>query len=96
MRARSQFKDDVVQKYQAKNNSPFKHLFRSKGFIWVSNYPNNYFEWSQAAIQLFIEGAIPWEGVASDPNMSLEDQAKSGNLGKRQQNLVFIGQHMSE
>ena len=29
----------------------FKHLFRSKGFIWLSTQPNLFFEWSQAAVQ---------------------------------------------
>ena len=51
-KAKQQYKDDVLLKYKNKGNSPFKHLFRSKGFVWISNDPNAYFVWSQAAIQL--------------------------------------------
>ena len=35
-----------------KGESVFKHLFRSKGFIWLANTPGVFFEWSQAAINL--------------------------------------------
>ena len=59
-RAKDMFKEDVLIKYKNKGDSPFKHLFRSKGFVWLSNYPNNFFEWSHAGIQLFVEGAVPW------------------------------------
>jgi G3E family GTPase len=65
-------------------------LFRSKGFIWLSNYPNNFFEWSHAGIQIFIEGAVPWTGVIEE-GITLEEQAASGNIGARKQQLVFIG-----
>jgi G3E family GTPase len=95
-RAKDKFKEDVLIKYKNKGDSPFKHLFRSKGFIWISNYPNNFFEWSHAGIQLFIEGAVPWQGVVSDPNMSLMEQANTGHIGNRKQSLVFIGQNMKE
>ena len=36
-RAKDKFKEDVQTKYKNKGDSPFKHLFRSKGFVWVSN-----------------------------------------------------------
>jgi len=95
-KAKELYKADVQEKYANKNKSAFKHLFRSKGFIWLSNHPNSFFEWNQAAIQLYIDGAIPWVGMCTDASMTLEEQAKARNIGTRKQSLVFIGQHMKE
>ena len=84
-KAKDRFKEDVLKKYKNKGDSPFKHLFRSKGFIWLSNYANDYFEWSHAGIQLFITGAIPWQKVNGKVPVFA-----------RKQSLVFIGQNMKE
>ena len=82
-KAKAQYKDEVVRAYKGKDNSPFKSLFRSKGFIWLSHYPNHHFEWSQAAIQCFVSGPDPWKDVVPDPKMTLKQQAKAGMIGKR-------------
>jgi len=79
---------------------PFKHLFRSKGFIWLSNHPDSFFEWSQAANTISVEGAYPWaeatEGLVAEEGASSGDQTKAKDIGARKQSLVFIGQNMSE
>jgi len=78
----------------------FKHLFRSKGFIWLSNHPDSFFEWSQAANTISVEGAYPWaeaaEAVVTGEGASLDDQTKAKDTGSRKQSLVFIGQNMRE
>ena len=60
-RGKQRFKEEVKTKYQNRNKSAFKCLFRSKGFIWLSNYPKGFFIWSHSGIQLFIEGENPLE-----------------------------------
>lgn len=49
--AKEKFKADREAGHIKKQAGVFKHLFRSKGFIWLSNRPNLFFEWSQAAVQ---------------------------------------------
>ena len=43
LKAKVLYKDDVEIKYKNKSKSPFKHLFRSKGFLWLSNHPSAFF-----------------------------------------------------
>jgi len=54
------FKNDIRLKLLEQDKGPFKHLLRSKGFIWLSNHPSSFFEWSQAANNITVEGAYPW------------------------------------
>jgi len=44
--AKEKFKSDREKGHEKKQLGAFKHLFRSKGFIWLSNRPNLFFEWS--------------------------------------------------
>lgn len=49
--AKEKFKADREAGHIKKTAGIFKNLFRSKGFVWLSNRPNLFFEWSQAAVQ---------------------------------------------
>jgi G3E family GTPase len=44
--AKDKFVKERDQAVEQKQSGPFKHLFRSKGFMWLSNRPNLFFEWS--------------------------------------------------
>ena len=67
----------------------FKHLFRSKGFIWLANTPGLFFEWSSAAINLQVGIGGPWV-------CTLNEDLPKGDIGDRSQNLIFIGQEMKQ
>ena len=92
--AKAKYKAEREAGYQHKQGGPFKHLFRSKGFIWLSNRPQLFFEWSQAAVACNIHVGGPW--VCTLKGVSLEDQAREEDLGDRGQSLIFIGQNMGE
>jgi G3E family GTPase len=92
--AKEKFKKDREDGHEKKQKGAFKHLFRSKGFIWLSNRPNLFFEWSQAAVQQHISVGGPW--VCTLKGKSLENQALDQDIGDRSQNLIFIGQNMKE
>lgn len=92
--AKEKFKADREAGHIKKQAGVFKHLFRSKGFIWLSNRPNLFFEWSQAAVQQNINVGGPW--VCTLKEKSLENQALDEDIGDRSQNLIFIGQNMKE
>jgi len=44
--AKTKFKKDREDAYTKYQSGVFKFLLRSKGFIWLSNRPNLFFEWS--------------------------------------------------
>jgi G3E family GTPase len=92
--AKLKFKKDRAEGQTKKEQGMFKHLFRSKGFIWLANRPNLFFEWSQAAQNLNINVGGPW--VCTLKEKSLEDQCKDKDFGDRSQNLIFIGQAMGK
>ena len=48
--AKVKFKAQMDEVYARKSQGAFKGLFRSKGFLWLSNRPDLFFEMSQAAI----------------------------------------------
>jgi G3E family GTPase len=58
--AKEKFKADREAGHVKKQAGVFKHLFRSKGFVWLSNRPNLFFEWQQAAVQLNVSIGGPW------------------------------------
>ena len=92
--AKDKLKKDRDEGEGKKTHGVFKHLFRSKGFIWLSNRPNLFFEWSQAAINNNISVGGPW--VCTLKEKSLEEQCLEKDIGDRGQNLVFIGQEMKQ
>jgi G3E family GTPase len=69
--AKEKFKADREEGHIKKQAGVFKHLFRSKGFIWLSNRPNLFFEWGQAAVQTNISVGGPW--VCTLKGKSLEN-----------------------
>ena len=88
--AKEKFKKERQEANEKKNKGVFKMLFRSKGFIWLSNRPNLFFEWSQAAINGNLGVGGPWVCTLK------EEPAEEGDIGDRSQNLIFIGQQMKE
>jgi len=92
--AKEKFKKKREEAYIRKQEGPFKDLFRSKGFFWLSNRPNLFFEWSHATVQMNICVGGPW--VCTLKGVSLEEQAEFQDIGDRSQNLIFIGQNMKE
>jgi len=79
--AKDKFKKERDQAFEKRQSGAFKLLFRSKGFIWLSNRPQLFFEWSQAAINLTISVGGPW--VCTVTGKSLEEQAKEQDIGDR-------------
>ena len=82
-----------------KRSSPFKNVFRSKGFLWIATRPQNMGEWSQAGMMLTVSNGGNWF-VDLPTEMWPQDEAvvnaiKSdfqGENGDKRQELVFIGQ----
>ena len=58
--AKIKFKVQRDEIYNKKSNGAFKHLFRSKGFLWLSNKPDLFFQMSQAAIDMSVDVGGPW------------------------------------
>jgi len=79
--AKEKFKKERDEAYQKMQSSAFKHLFRSKGFIWLSNRPQLFFEWSQASINNNISVGGPW--VCTLEGKSLEQQCMEQEIGDR-------------
>lgn len=92
--AKEKFKAEREAGYKKQAAGVFKHLFRSKGFIWLSNRPQLFFEWSQASVGCNISVGGPW--LCTIQGESLKEQAAKGNIGDRAQNLIFIGQNMKQ
>ena len=90
--AKEKLKVDRDQGEVKQMSGVFKRLFRSKGFVWLSNRPNLFFEWSQAAINHNINVGGPW--VCTLKETTLEQQCMEQDIGDRSQNLIFIGQEM--
>lgn len=83
----------------AKKESPFKLLFRSKGFVWIATRPMNIGEWSQAGMVLTMGNGGNWfkelpdDMWPKDPSIRAEILKDfDDELGDKRQELVFIGQ----
>ena len=60
VKAKAQFSKERAEGYRKMQAGSFKHLFRSKGFLWLANKPEVFFEWSQASASgNFLIGG-PW------------------------------------
>jgi len=49
--AQRRFRKSREEAQKNKQNGVLKHVFRSKGFVWLSHNPHAFYEWSQAAVQ---------------------------------------------
>jgi G3E family GTPase len=92
--AKEKLKKNRDEGFEKQQKGVFKHLFRSKGFLWLSNRPNLFFEWSQAAVNNNICVGGPWVCTLSGKSLAL--QAQDEDIGDRQINLIFIGQNMKQ
>lgn len=96
----------IKARLAAKRESPFKGLFRSKGFIWLATRPFDIGEWSQAGVMLTVnyyghvsdqndneEGATGREATPHESSHNTaEGKGHAQSATKRQQDIVFIGQ----
>lgn len=90
---------DIVNKSRAPFNS--SNVLRAKGFIWLANYPQIQGEFSLAGYHYsLLPGNLWW--VEIDKSLWPEDLEKHiaplwrEPYGDRQQEIVFIGQSLSE
>lgn len=89
--AKELFKNERIHCVEKKKNTVFADVVRSKGFLWLSNKPECFFEWSQAGISAnFVTGGW-W--VCTNPEMPASHVAE-GEIGDRAQNLVIIGKNI--
>ncbi|KAJ3078337.1 hypothetical protein HK102_004566 [Quaeritorhiza haematococci] len=90
---------EIAKRRSKRNSTPFKNVFRSKGFIWIATRPKNIGEWSQAGMMITIGNGGNWFCELPD-DMWPEDETNrqeilkefEGDLGDRRQELVLIGQ----
>lgn len=78
---------------EEKKTTVFKDVVRSKGFLWIADNPEDFFEWSQASISALFTIGGPWK-ISEAKEKSLEEQAAQRDMGDRAQNLVVIGKNM--
>lgn len=93
----------IKSRLEAKKNSVFSGLFRSKGFIWIANRPTIMGEWAQAGSIITINPAGKWfasvekEEWSEDMDVAIverimRDFDEDENIGDRRQEIVLIGQ----
>lgn len=87
------YKNERNATVEKRKTTVFKDVVRSKGFLWLSNKPEYFFEWSQAAISANFSIGGPWV-ITAKGEKSLQDQAAEHDIGDRSQNLVVIGKNM--
>ncbi|GAA5862582.1 hypothetical protein JCM3774_001069 [Rhodotorula dairenensis] len=93
---------DTAARLAAKKADPvFRHLHRSKGFLWLATRPMLSGEWSQAGVMLTVGGAQRWWAEMPKtrwpPHADVRKKIKAdfeGRWGDRRQELVFIGEHI--
>lgn len=81
----------------------FKGVLRSKGVSWIASRHEWAYNWSQAGCSLMLEPAGFWWASAPEEEWP-EDEAEIEKIrsrmlhehGDRQQELVFIGQHLNQ
>jgi len=69
--AKEKFNKDRKIAYEKQQSGVFKTLFRSKGFFWLSNRPNLFFEWSQASINNNISVGGPWVCTLKEESLEM-------------------------
>lgn len=85
----------------AKQNSIFKGLLRSKGFIWLATRTFFSGEWSQSGCMLTINQGMPWYACLPESEWPEDPMSQAmikkdfqGEFGDRRQELVLIGQDL--
>ncbi|KAI8802405.1 CobW/HypB/UreG, nucleotide-binding domain-containing protein [Cladochytrium replicatum] len=91
--------EENQKRVNAKNDSAFRNVIRSKGFLWLATRPINMGEWSQAGMVLTVGNGgnwfceMPpevWPGDGTLHEEILNDFTKE--TGDKRQEIVFIGQ----
>lgn len=97
----------IAERVEARRTSPFKDLFRSKGFFWLLNRDESMGEWAQAGAILTVKEAGGWFACVEESewpeHLSQEEKLRirkdfdltNPEIGDRRQEIVFIG-HFSE
>jgi G3E family GTPase len=95
--------EEAQKRRERKMNSPFKGLFRSKGFIWIATRPKNMGEWSQAGMMVTVSNSGNWFCDLPEDlwpkDDSIVDNIKNdfdAEVCDKRQELVFIGQFTTE
>ena len=57
--AKEVFREDRANIIEKKKLTVFKDVCRSKGFLWLSDKPELYFEWSSASISAYFGAGGP-------------------------------------
>ena len=90
--------------YDSKQTSVFKHVLRSKGFVWIKGRDKFMAGWSQAGIILTVTAGQKWHVEMPLEEFNAEDvDTKTfmtkdfvDGIGDRRQEIVFIGDFKSE
>lgn len=82
-----------VRQLEARRNSPFRGMYRSKGFFWLATRPHSIGEWAQAGGILTVGYSGEWEDIEGEEE---EGENESEEAGAPVQKIVFIGQLSAE
>ena len=90
--------EDIEQmrsaRLQARKNSAFRGLYRSKGIFWLASRPDQAGQWAQAGTVLSIEGMGPWQ---SEPEQEIvfigNFQADEKKLIEEELNKCLVAQN---
>jgi len=83
-------------------SSPLAKIVRSKGFVWLSQHPDNSMYWSHAGAHFEIRQAGPWWAALSKEQWPSKELPASiqldfeGEYGDRRQEIVIIGVTMDQ
>lgn len=92
--------DESVACFNSKMNSVFKHVLRSKGFMWIAGKDKFMGDWSHAGIILTVSNRGNWfvdmpeELEQHDKDIKeliLKNFHEDKTIGDRRQEIVFIG-----
>ncbi|KAL2074747.1 hypothetical protein VTL71DRAFT_8526 [Oculimacula yallundae] len=95
----------LLQRLANKKAHPlFRHLFRSKGFVWLATRPDQSGDWSQAGAMLTFSPGMQWfttipenewplpSGEAGMELQKMIERDFEGEWGDRRQEVVLIGE----
>jgi G3E family GTPase len=87
---------------RSNKESPLSRIVRSKGFVWLSQHPNNSMYWSHAGAHFEIRQAGPWWAALPKEQWPSEELPANiqadfdGEFGDRRQEIVIIGVTMDQ
>ena len=87
---------------RSNKESPLTNIIRSKGFVWLSQHPDNSMYWSHAGSHFEIRQAGPWWAALPKeqwPSSELPANIQldfEGEYGDRRQEIVIIGVTMAQ